>query len=111
MFSLPQGPGGSSASKEGDTDENPIKLVGCTTAEFEGLLELMNPRYAVWLGPYRCTHDGAMGHDGLTDSSPFSDGPGVPELSKEQWMGVLKLGRLWDMPKVGVIKASIDTSA
>ncbi|KAJ3519320.1 hypothetical protein NMY22_g13258 [Coprinellus aureogranulatus] len=72
MFSLPQ-VSGEKATREGETDENPIRLVGCTKAEFEALLELMNP----------------------------TDGPGVPALSKEQWIGVLKLGRLWDMPKVG----------
>ncbi|KAJ3513182.1 hypothetical protein NMY22_g15117 [Coprinellus aureogranulatus] len=74
MFSLPQ-VSGEKVTREGDTDENPIRLVGCTKAEFEALLELMNP----------------------------TDGPGVPALSKEQWIGVLKLGRLWDMPKAAAL--------
>ncbi|KAJ3519323.1 hypothetical protein NMY22_g13257 [Coprinellus aureogranulatus] len=70
MFSLPQSQAG---VREGASDEKPIRLVGCTKAEFESLLELMSP----------------------------SDGPGLPlpELTKEQWIAVLKLGRLWDMPK------------
>ncbi|KAJ3513185.1 hypothetical protein NMY22_g15118 [Coprinellus aureogranulatus] len=56
---------------DGATDDNPIRLSGCTKPEFEVLLELMIP----------------------------SDGSGAPTLAKEQWIGVLKLGRLWDMPK------------
>jgi hypothetical protein len=49
MFSLPQAPKDENQHdevREGDTDENPIRLVGCTKSEFESLLELMNPRYA-----------------------------------------------------------------
>ena len=47
MFSLPQAPQGVNQEvREGDTDGNPIRLVGCTKSEFESLLELMNPRYA-----------------------------------------------------------------
>lgn len=45
MFSLPQGSSEGERPREGDTDANPIRLVGCTKAEFESLLELMNPRY------------------------------------------------------------------
>ncbi|KAJ3503638.1 hypothetical protein NMY22_g18181 [Coprinellus aureogranulatus] len=72
MFSLPQSSG---VDREGDSDENPIKLSGCTRSEFESLLDIFYPR----------------------------EGPEVPELSKEQWVGVLKLGRLWDMPKAATI--------
>jgi hypothetical protein len=90
MFSLPQAPKGENQQvREGDTDENPISLVGCTKSEFESLLELMNPR---------CATLSNRGED--ISHSSNRDGPGVPHLIKEQWMGVLKLGRLWDMPKV-----------
>jgi hypothetical protein len=45
MFSLPQGTDeyGRPVNREGDTDENPIKLVGCTNSEFESLIEVMYP--------------------------------------------------------------------
>ncbi|KAJ3513184.1 hypothetical protein NMY22_g15116 [Coprinellus aureogranulatus] len=82
MFSLPQSRAG---SREGASDENPIRLVGCTKAEFESLLELMSPRRL----PYALDSDGP-------ESSP-------PALTKEQWIGVLKLGRLWDMPKAAAL--------
>ena len=49
MFSLPQGP--EEANREGDTDENPIRLGGCTKEEFESLLALMYPRYAMHRHP------------------------------------------------------------
>ena len=93
MFSLPQGPKGENQHevvREGDTDASPIRLVGCTKSEFESLLELMNPRYAI--------HD-LWRNFSYSDLSN-RDGPGVPHLTKQQWMGVLKLGRMWDMPKV-----------
>ncbi|KAJ3503637.1 hypothetical protein NMY22_g18182 [Coprinellus aureogranulatus] len=74
MFSLPQGTDedGRPVNREGDTDENPIKLVGCKNEEFESLIEVMYP---------------------LSLKGP-------PSLSKEKWVGVLKLSRLWDMPEV-----------
>ncbi|KAJ3536488.1 hypothetical protein NMY22_g6019 [Coprinellus aureogranulatus] len=56
---------------DGATDENPIRLSGCTKSEFEVLLELMIQ----------------------------SEKSGVPTFSKEEWIGILKLGRLWNMPK------------
>lgn len=49
MFSLPQptdpGTDRSEAAipKEGEADENPIKLVGCTSKEFESLIDVMYP--------------------------------------------------------------------
>ncbi|TEB26414.1 hypothetical protein FA13DRAFT_1737344 [Coprinellus micaceus] len=75
MFSLPQP---EEDKREGDRDENPIKLSGCTKEEFESLLELMYP----------------------------SEGPGIPIFSKEQWTNILKLARLWDMPKPARIAIS-----
>lgn len=42
MFSLPQGPLG---SREGDNDENPIQLSGCTKSEFQSLLDVFYPAY------------------------------------------------------------------
>lgn len=42
MFSMPQGTDdGQQSSREGDTDDNPIKLVGCTNEEFESLMEVV----------------------------------------------------------------------
>ncbi|KAJ3534857.1 hypothetical protein NMY22_g6736 [Coprinellus aureogranulatus] len=55
----------------GETDENPIRLSGCTKSEFEVLLELVIP----------------------------SDASEIPTLSKDEWIGVLKLGSLWVIPK------------
>ena len=43
MFALPQG---EVLDREGTTDENPIKLVGCTSLEFESLLEVIYPMEA-----------------------------------------------------------------
>lgn len=44
MFELPQTP-----DAEGVSDEHPINLPGCTTYEFESLLEiLLTPGYASW---------------------------------------------------------------
>ncbi|KAF5320066.1 hypothetical protein D9611_010340 [Ephemerocybe angulata] len=75
MFSLPQGPNVNGVnSREGVTDENPIKLVGCTNDEFECLVEVMYP----------------MEFDGAEEE----------RFSMEQWTGVLKLARLWDMPRI-----------
>ncbi|KAJ3519322.1 hypothetical protein NMY22_g13256 [Coprinellus aureogranulatus] len=71
MFSLPQDQG---AKKEGESDENPIKLAGCASEEFESLAEVLYP---------------VLGE--------------TPELTKAQWTGVLKLSRLWDMPLVAKI--------
>ncbi|KAF6756740.1 hypothetical protein DFP72DRAFT_893638 [Ephemerocybe angulata] len=82
MFALPQGSHEESAvgatSEEGATRENPIKLTGCTTSEFQSLIEVMYPRQL----------------------------SGPPALTKEEWTGVLKLARLWDMPAVA--KVSIE---
>ncbi|KAJ3503357.1 hypothetical protein NMY22_g18274 [Coprinellus aureogranulatus] len=72
MFSLPQG---TAETREGETDDNPIKLVGCTKAEFESLLELMYPTKTL----------------------------GLPSLPKQEWISVLKLSRLWDMPAISAI--------
>ncbi|KAF6747564.1 hypothetical protein DFP72DRAFT_919647 [Ephemerocybe angulata] len=86
MFALPQGSHEESAvgatSEEGATRENPIKLMGCTTSEFQSLIEVMYPRQL----------------------------SGPPALTKEEWIGVLKVARLWDMPavaKVAIEKLSI----
>lgn len=51
MFSLPQAIAPVSDEsgaekqipKEGEDDENPIKLVGCTNEEFESLIDVMYP--------------------------------------------------------------------
>ncbi|TEB25779.1 hypothetical protein FA13DRAFT_1637015, partial [Coprinellus micaceus] len=59
---------------EGDADGSPIRLVGCTNEEFESLIDVMYPLLKR-----------------------------APELSKEKWIGVLKLSRLWDMPEVAGI--------
>ncbi|KAJ3536485.1 hypothetical protein NMY22_g6025 [Coprinellus aureogranulatus] len=59
-------------SQEGESDENPIKPPQVTKDEFESLLKVIYPLE-------------------LT---------GPPELSKEQWIGVLRLSRQWDMPEV-----------
>jgi hypothetical protein len=40
----------------------------------------------------------------------LNSGLGIPELSKEQWIGVLRLSRLWDMPEVGQNQDLIDIS-
>ncbi|KAF6743141.1 hypothetical protein DFP72DRAFT_147045 [Ephemerocybe angulata] len=56
-------------NSEGSSDENPIILPGCTNAEFESLMKVL-----------------------LT---PTSIKPLV--LSKDQWIGVLKLSTMWDM--------------
>ncbi|KAJ3534854.1 hypothetical protein NMY22_g6737 [Coprinellus aureogranulatus] len=76
MFSLPQctSESGTLSAKEGDTDENPIRLTGCTSEEFESLIAIMYPLLQR-----------------------------APELSKEKWVGVLKLARLWDMQEVAGI--------
>ncbi|KAJ3536486.1 hypothetical protein NMY22_g6022 [Coprinellus aureogranulatus] len=76
MFSLPQGTSesGTLSAKEGDTDENPIRLTGCTSEEFESLIAIVYPLLQR-----------------------------APELSKEKWVGVLKLARLWDMQEVAGI--------
>ncbi|KAF5320067.1 hypothetical protein D9611_010341 [Ephemerocybe angulata] len=71
MFKVPQGPG----EKEGDSDENPIRLSGCTNDEFESLLEVLYPQ------------------EDLRHST----------LTKERWTGVLKLSRLWEMREVAAI--------
>ena len=46
MFTLPQPTQGGDGDKaewtrEGDTDDNPIRLVGCTNEEFEDLIEVL----------------------------------------------------------------------
>ncbi|KAJ3534856.1 hypothetical protein NMY22_g6738 [Coprinellus aureogranulatus] len=80
MFSLPQAKWSSAdgadekASKEGEADDNPIKLSGCTSDEFESLIDVMYPLLRR-----------------------------TPELSKEGWISVLKLSRLWEMPEVAGI--------
>ncbi|KAJ3536482.1 hypothetical protein NMY22_g6020 [Coprinellus aureogranulatus] len=59
MFSLPQGEPnaqGTTGMKEGDSDENPITLVGCTIGEFKCLINVLYPL----LGK-------------------------IPQLSKEEW--------------------------
>ncbi|KAF6747563.1 hypothetical protein DFP72DRAFT_919645 [Ephemerocybe angulata] len=71
MFEIPQAPG----QREGDSDEKPIRLCGCTNVEFESLLEVLFPQ------ELKCP----------------------PSLTKEEWIGVLKLSRLWDMPKVAAM--------
>lgn len=63
------------SSEEGATHENPIKLTGCTTSEFQSLIEVMYPRQL----------------------------SGPPALTKEEWTGVLKVARLWDMPVVAKV--------
>ncbi|KAF5332218.1 hypothetical protein D9611_008018 [Ephemerocybe angulata] len=70
MFDLPQGP-----DSEGSTEENPIVLTGCTNEEFESLLEVLV---------------------GL----PGSRAPGVSQSSKPQWIAVLKLATMWEMPEL-----------
>ncbi|KAJ3536483.1 hypothetical protein NMY22_g6021 [Coprinellus aureogranulatus] len=77
MFSIPQAQNKSAGAREGDTDENPITLVGCTNEEFKCLIDVLYP---------------LLGE--------------TPQLSKEEWAGVLKLARLWDMPRVA--KLAID---
>ncbi|TEB36992.1 hypothetical protein FA13DRAFT_1727331 [Coprinellus micaceus] len=67
MFSLPQGVNG-----EGKTEQNPIRLSGCTNAEFESILEEILPR----VNP----RDKALQSHG-----------------KERWEGVLKLATMWEM--------------
>ncbi|KAF6747565.1 hypothetical protein DFP72DRAFT_1174880 [Ephemerocybe angulata] len=72
----PEGPNEHAESGgDGEGTDKPIKLSGCTNAEFESLIEVMYP---------------------LQLSGP-------PTLSKEQWVGVLKLSRLWDMPEVATV--------
>ncbi|RXW18274.1 hypothetical protein EST38_g7583 [Candolleomyces aberdarensis] len=63
-----QNPQGEPPNVEGQSDANPIRLVGCTNSEFESLVEVM---YPLDLGP--------------------------PELSKREWIAVLKLSKLWEM--------------
>jgi hypothetical protein len=46
MFTLPQPTQGDDGdetewTREGDTDDRPIKLVGCTNEEFESLIEVL----------------------------------------------------------------------
>ncbi|KAF6756726.1 hypothetical protein DFP72DRAFT_893602 [Ephemerocybe angulata] len=75
MFaSAPEGPD-ERADDGQERDDEPIKLSGCTNFEFESLIEVMYPLQ-------------------LT---------GPPTLSKEQWIGVLKLSRLWDMQEVATV--------
>ncbi|KAJ3536484.1 hypothetical protein NMY22_g6024 [Coprinellus aureogranulatus] len=80
MFSLPQAKWSSAdgadekASKEGEADDNPIKLSGCTSDEFESLIDVMYPLLRR-----------------------------TPDLSKEGWISVLKLSRLWEMSEVAGI--------
>ncbi|KAF6747562.1 hypothetical protein DFP72DRAFT_1075230 [Ephemerocybe angulata] len=74
MFALPQGSHEESAV-EGATRENPIKLPGCTTSEFQSLIQVLYPRQL----------------------------SGPPTLTKEAWTGVLKVARLWDMPAVAKV--------
>ncbi|KAJ2923302.1 hypothetical protein H1R20_g13794, partial [Candolleomyces eurysporus] len=58
---------------EGHSDENPIELPSCTKAEFESLLEVLHP-------------------------NPGFQAP--TELTKEQWIHVLKLSTQWAMDEV-----------
>ncbi|KAJ3540798.1 hypothetical protein NMY22_g4151 [Coprinellus aureogranulatus] len=71
MFALPQPEG--TRPEEGQCDENPIVLLGCTKLEFENLLEVLYPM-APRLQP--------------------------EPLGKGQWIDVLKLSSMWSMDQV-----------
>jgi hypothetical protein len=91
MFSLPQGP-----DSEGRTEQNPIVLSGCTNAEFECLLEaIMMPRSAL--------KDLIEVELILTNSHGSTHSVLKNDLLKEQWISVLKLATMWDMPEVCII--------
>ncbi|KAJ3519321.1 hypothetical protein NMY22_g13259 [Coprinellus aureogranulatus] len=62
---------------DGATDDNPIRLSGAQS--------LVTPRK-------QCSNAECL-------ALFISEGSGSPTFSKEEWIGVLKLGRLWDMPK------------
>ncbi|KAH6908564.1 hypothetical protein BKA70DRAFT_1481806, partial [Coprinopsis sp. MPI-PUGE-AT-0042] len=63
---------GDQSSRDGGSDEEPIVLEGCTSADFECLLKVIYPRYA----------------------------PNPPELSQDEWVSVLKLSTLWHMGEI-----------
>ncbi|TEB24881.1 hypothetical protein FA13DRAFT_1738896 [Coprinellus micaceus] len=73
MFSLPNS--GEAVKVEGQTDDNPIHLNGYKPEEFEALLTLLYPTF-----------------DDLIRGSI--------DLTKPQWIGVLKLSTMWEIEKI-----------
>ncbi|KAJ3534164.1 hypothetical protein NMY22_g7040 [Coprinellus aureogranulatus] len=75
MWSLPQGP-----DAEGQTEENPVVLTGCTNAEFENLLAVL------------------------------VQGPTPSRLQKEEYLSALRLATMWDMSELRrVLIAKLDS--
>ncbi|KAF5313588.1 hypothetical protein D9611_010139 [Ephemerocybe angulata] len=85
MFRLPTGEGGQTAV-EGQSDDNPIVLEGYTSSEFRSLLKILYPSATKveppWEGPEPC---------------PYTTLSTTINLSKEEWIDILKLSTAWEM--------------
>ncbi|KAH6908504.1 hypothetical protein BKA70DRAFT_1222701 [Coprinopsis sp. MPI-PUGE-AT-0042] len=68
---------------EGASDDKPIVLEGYKQGDFDALLRVMLPQQVSFLGGYLL----------LIQHS-------LPELTKDQWVGVLKLSTIWQMDKI-----------
>jgi hypothetical protein len=101
MFLLPSGP---SARIEGQVKEHPIILEGYKKEDFICLLKVMYPTYVLLLVLYYDSPKKSfyLGNVFIRARSLISGSTIHLDLTKEEWVSVLKLSTIWNMNKVGL---------